>query len=86
MSSTAVPGTSTIPAVKIFSALYDRVLSWSRHPHADRYLGVVSFTESSFFPIPPDVLLAPMTLARPTRWLYLAALTTITSVLGGLVG
>jgi membrane protein YqaA with SNARE-associated domain len=86
MSSTAVPGTSTIAAVKIFSALYDRVLSWSRHPHADRYLGVVSFTESSFFPIPPDVLLAPMTLARPMRWVYLAALTTVTSVLGGLFG
>jgi membrane protein YqaA with SNARE-associated domain len=86
MASTAVPGISTIAAVKIFSALYDRVLSWSRHPHADRYLGVVSFTESSFFPIPPDVLLAPMTLARPTRWVYLAALTTVTSVLGGLFG
>lgn len=70
----------------LFRTLYDRALGWSRHPHADRYLGVVSFTESSFFPIPPDVLLAPMTLARPTRWLYLAALTTITSVLGGLFG
>ena len=86
MSSTVVPGTSTIAAVKIFGPLYDRVLSWSRHPHADRYRGVVSFTESSVFPIPPDVLLAPMTLARPTRWVYLAALTTITSVLGGLFG
>lgn len=70
----------------IFANLYDRVLSWSRHPHAERYLGIVSFTESSFFPIPPDVLLAPMTLARPPRWLRLAALTTFTSVLGGLLG
>jgi membrane protein YqaA with SNARE-associated domain len=51
MSSTVVPGTSTIAAVKIFSPLYDRVLSWSRHPHADRSLGVVSFTESSFFSV-----------------------------------
>jgi len=72
--------------MKIFSKLYDRVLSWSVHPHATRYLGVVSFTESSFFPIPPDVLLAPMTLAQPKRWVYLAALTTVTSVLGGLFG
>jgi membrane protein YqaA with SNARE-associated domain len=72
--------------MKIFSALYDRALAWSRHPHAERYLAAVSFTESAFFPIPPDVLLAPMTLARPQRWWRLAAITTVTSVLGGLLG
>ena len=72
--------------MKIFSRLFDRALHWSRHPHAERYLAVVSFTESSFFPVPPDVLLAPMTLARPQRWWRLAALTTVTSVLGGLLG
>jgi membrane protein YqaA with SNARE-associated domain len=72
--------------MKIFSRLFDRALHWSRHPHAERYLAVVSFTESSFFPVPPDVLLAPMTLARPQRWWRLAALTTITSVLGGMLG
>lgn len=72
--------------MKIFSALYDRALAWSRHPHAERYLAAVSFTESAFFPIPPDVLLAPMTLAHPPRWLRLVALTTIASVLGGLFG
>lgn len=72
--------------MKIFSRLFDRALHWSRHPHAERYLAVVSFTESSFFPVPPDVLLAPMTLARPQRWWRLAALTTLASVLGGLLG
>ena len=72
--------------MKIFSSLYDRALGWSRHPHAERYLGAVSFTESVVFPIPPDVLLAPMTLAMPERWLRLAFLTTVTSVLGGLLG
>ena len=72
--------------MKIFSSLYDRALGWSRHPHAERYLGAVSFTESVVFPIPPDVLLAPMTLATPERWLRLASITTITSVLGGLLG
>jgi len=72
--------------VKIFSPLYDRALRWSRHPHAERYLAGVSFTESSFFPIPPDVLLAPMTLAQPSRWWGFAALTTVASVLGGLLG
>jgi membrane protein YqaA with SNARE-associated domain len=72
--------------VKIFSPLYDRALRWSRHPHAERYLAGISFTESSFFPIPPDVLLAPMTLAQPKRWWGFAALTTVASVLGGLLG
>ncbi len=72
--------------MKIFSPLYDRALRWSRHPHAERYLAGVSFSESSFFPIPPDVLLAPMTLARPDRWWRFAVLTTIASVLGGLLG
>ncbi|MCH7735431.1 MAG: DedA family protein [Chloroflexi bacterium] len=72
--------------MKIFGALYERALAWSRHRHAVYYLGALSFAESSFFPIPPDVMLAPMTLARPSRWLGLAALTTGTSVFGGVVG
>jgi len=72
--------------MRIFSPLYDLALKWSRHPHAERYLAGVSFAESSFFPIPPDVLLAPMALARPERWWRLAAITTVTSVLGGLFG
>ena len=70
----------------LFSSLYERTLRWSAHPHAERYLAGVSFAESSFFPIPPDVLLAPMTLAQPARWLRLALLTTVASVLGGLAG
>lgn len=74
------------PPVKIFTALYDRALAWSRHRHADRYLTAVSFAESSFFPVPPDVLLAPMVLAQPARWWRLAALTTGASVVGGLFG
>jgi len=72
--------------VRLFSALYDRVLHLARHPHADRYLLGLSFAESSFFPIPPDVILAPMALAQPERAWRLAFLTTIASVLGGLAG
>jgi membrane protein YqaA with SNARE-associated domain len=72
--------------MKLFSHLYDKVLKWAEHPHATRYLAALSFAESSFFPIPPDVMLAPMTLARPTRGWRLAALTTVSSVLGGLAG
>lgn len=72
--------------MKIFSPLYDRVMRWSRHPRAPWYLGGLSFAESSFFPIPPDVMLAPMSLAQPQRAVRFATLTTITSVLGGMLG
>lgn len=70
----------------IFSSLYDRVMAWSRHPYAPWYLGGLSFAESSFFPIPPDVMLAPMSMAKPRQAWWFAALTTVTSVLGGLAG
>lgn len=72
--------------MKIFSALYDRVMSWSRHPKAPWLLGALSFTESSFFPIPPDVMLAPMSLAQPHRAWWFATITTVTSVAGGVFG
>jgi len=61
-------------------------MRWARHRHAPWYLGGVSFAESSFFPIPPDVMLAPMALARPEKaWRY-ALITTLASVAGGLLG
>ena len=72
--------------MSVFSALYDRVLSWAAHPHAERYLAGLSFAESSFFPIPPDVMLAPMTLAQPERGWRFAFLTTVASVTGGIAG
>lgn len=61
-------------------------MAWSRHPHAAWYLGGLSFAESSFFPVPPDVMLAPMSLAQPKRAWYFALLTTVASVLGGILG
>lgn len=70
----------------MFSALYAKVLMWSRHKHAEWYLGGLSFAESSFFPIPPDVLLAPMALAQRAKAFRFALLTTVTSVLGGVFG
>lgn len=70
----------------MFLRLYDRVIELSAHRRAPAYLSVLSFTESSFFPIPPDVMLIPMCLARPKRgWLY-AALCTLFSVIGGMAG
>ncbi|WP_440995358.1 YqaA family protein [Arhodomonas sp. SL1] len=70
----------------LFSRLYERTLQWARHRHAVWLLGLLSFSESSFFPVPPDVMLAPMVLARPTRWLQLAGITTLASVAGGVLG
>jgi membrane protein YqaA with SNARE-associated domain len=70
----------------LFRPLYDRVLRWSRHPHAERYLGALSFAESSFFPIPVDVMLAPMCLADRSKWARFALIATVFSVLGGLFG
>ncbi|NIC42797.1 YqaA family protein [Aquabacterium sp. A08] len=72
--------------MQLFAPLYERAMRWARHRHAPWYLGALSFAESSFFPIPPDVMLAPMCLAQPQRAWRLAWITTLTSVLGGLLG
>ena len=70
----------------VFGPLYERVMRWSRHRHAEWYLGVLSFAESSFFPIPVDVMLAPMCLAKPENsWRY-ATNASLLSVLGGVAG
>ena len=72
--------------MKLFSNIYKKVIELAKHRHAEYYLGGLSFAESSFFPIPPDVMLMPMSLARPDSWIRFALLTTIMSVLGGIVG
>jgi membrane protein YqaA with SNARE-associated domain len=72
--------------MKLFSTLYDKVMGWAVHRHASYYLAGLSFAESSFFPIPPDVMLAPMALARPPRAWFYATLTTLASVAGGVAG
>ena len=70
----------------MFRRLYDRVLQWAGHRHALPALGVVSFLESSVFPIPPDVMLIPMVLANRQRAFTIALVCTVASVLGGLLG
>jgi membrane protein YqaA with SNARE-associated domain len=70
----------------MFRKLYDWVMSLAGSRHAPAGLFAVSFAESSFFPIPPDVMLAPMVLARPDRAYRLAALCTLASVMGGMLG
>jgi membrane protein YqaA with SNARE-associated domain len=70
----------------MFLKLYDRVIALSAHQRAPAYLATLSFTESSFFPVPPDVMLIPMCLARPLKGWFYAALCTLFSVLGGMAG
>ncbi len=70
----------------MFKSLYDRLIALAESPSAPYALAAVAFAESSVFPIPPDVLLAPMALARPQRaWSY-ALICTVASVLGGMLG
>jgi membrane protein YqaA with SNARE-associated domain len=66
--------------------IYDWCVAAADKPYALWVLGAVSFAESSFFPVPPDIMLLPMSLARPQRaWLF-AALCTVASVAGGMLG
>ncbi len=66
--------------------LYDWVLGWAHKPHGAIALFALAFAESSFFPIPPDVLLIALALSIPARSLYFAAIASLGSVLGGILG
>ncbi|MCK9907981.1 DedA family protein [Microbacteriaceae bacterium K1510] len=66
--------------------MYDWCIDAAHKPHAMWTLGAISFAESSFFPVPPDIMLIPMSLARPQRAYVMALWCTIASVVGGLVG
>ncbi len=70
----------------MFLRLYDRVIAWAAHRRAPAYLAGLSFAESSVFPIPPDVMLIPMCLAKPAKSWWFAGLCTLFSVLGGMAG
>lgn len=70
----------------MFRPLYHWTLRLSSHRHAVRYMAAVSFAESSFFPIPPDVMLVPMMLARREEAYRIATVCTIASVIGGILG
>ena len=71
---------------RMLKDLYHRTLALADSPRAPLALGLIAFAESSFFPIPPDLILVPMSLAQPRRaWIY-AAIATVMSVLGGILG
>ncbi len=66
--------------------VYDWMMKMSAHPKSVWALAVVSFAESSFFPIPPDVMLIPMIIAKRTKAFFYAAVATLSSIIGGAAG
>ncbi len=72
--------------MKIIKKMYDWVLHWAETPYAIPALFMLSFAESSFFPIPPDVLLIALAISIPKKSMKYAAICTIGSVLGGVLG
>ena len=72
--------------MKVFGPLYDRALAWAAHRRAPRLLAVLSFVEAIFFPVMPEVMLAPMTLAQPRKWFHYASISLGASLAGALVG
>ena len=70
----------------MFKKLYDKSLELASNKRSNLYLGIVSFIESSFFPIPPDVMIVPMVLAKKDSYLKIFLIATVFSVLGGIFG
>ena len=70
----------------MFNTLYKKCLDLAAHKSSKYYLAVVSFIESSFFPIPPDVMVVPMVISKKEDFLKIFLITTIFSVLGGVLG
>lgn len=72
--------------MKIFGPLYSRAIQWAQHRHAPRLLAGLSFIEAIIFPVPPEVMLAPMTLAHPKSWFRFASASLLGSTAGAFVG
>jgi membrane protein YqaA with SNARE-associated domain len=72
--------------MKILRKIYDWTLDKAKHPKAPWFLSLISFTESSFFPIPPDIILIPMIIANRLKAWWYAFICTLSSVAGGLAG
>jgi membrane protein YqaA with SNARE-associated domain len=72
--------------LKVFAPLYERALRWAQHRNAPAMLGVLSFVEAVFFPVMPEVMLAPMALSRPQRAFRYATISLVGSLAGALVG
>lgn len=70
----------------LFGRLYDMCIRWASHKHAERYLSAMTLSESIFFPIPPDIMLAPMVLSKRDKAFRYAFITTLSSIIGGAIG
>ncbi len=88
-----IPGTSAEPSVVerraprgVMRRLYQWVISWADTPYGTPALAIISFAESSFFPIPPDVLQIALSFSKPRRSFYYAAVSAVASVLGAVLG
>ena len=66
--------------------IYDKCITWAGHKYANFILGLVAFVESSFFPVPPDIMIIPMVVAKQDKFLQIALIATVFSVLGALFG
>ena len=72
--------------MKLFGPLYDRAISWSRHPRAPFYLVMLSVFEAVFFPVMPEVMLAPMCLSQPRKGFWFAFISLLGSLVGAVIG
>jgi len=72
--------------MRLFKSLYEFALRWAVHTHAQYFLAALSFVEAFIFPVAPEIMLAPMTLARPKLWARYATISLICSLLGSFVG
>ncbi|MCJ0825181.1 DedA family protein [Luteimonas sp. 50] len=72
--------------MKLFGPIYERALAWARHPRAPALLTGLSFAEAVFFPVPPEVMLAPMALSQPKRAFRFASLSLLGSLAGAVLG
>ena len=72
--------------MKLFKPIYEKALVWAKHPLAERYLMGISFVEAFIFPLMPEIMLVPMTLAKPERWARYATLSLLFSTLGSVIG
>ncbi|MGH8191619.1 MAG: YqaA family protein [Rhodanobacteraceae bacterium] len=86
MNGEAPVGVQRRRRFSLFRPLYEKALDWAAKPRADVGLALLSFFEAFIFPVAPEIMLAPMTLARPRKWWQFAAISLASSLLGSLVG
>ena len=72
--------------MKLFAPLFERAIAWAQHKRAPWLLAFLSFIEAIIFPVPPEVMLAPMAIARPKRALWYATISLLAGLVGSLVG